>query len=200
MLGSMGCPYTCSFCIDSVVPYQPLEFEAMKADLRFLLGKFKRPIVGWHDPNFGIRFDDYLSAIEDAVPPDGIDFIAESSLALLSEPHMERLKRNGFKVLLPGIESWQDFGNKSKTGRHHGIDKVREVSEQVNMILRYVPYVQINFIFGLDIDEGAEPFGLTKHFLDITPGAYPAYLLLTAYGQAAPLNLEYQREGRVLPL
>ena len=200
MLGSMGCPYTCSFCIDSVVPYQPLDFDVIKADLRFLLGKFKRPLVGWHDPNFGIRFDDYLSAIEDAVPPDSVDFIAESSLSILSEPHMKRLQRNGFKMMLPGIESWQDFGNKSKTGKNQGIDKVRQVSEQVNMILRYVPYVQTNFVFGLDIDEGAEPFGLTKHFLDITPGAYPAYLLLTSYGQAAPANLEYQREGRVLPI
>ena len=200
MLGSMGCPYTCSFCIDSVIPYQPLDFDVMKADLRFLLGKFKRPLVGWHDPNFGIRFDAYMSAIEEAVPPDSIDFVAESSLSLLSEPHMKRLQRNGFKGLLPGIESWQDFGNKSKTGSNQGVDKVREVSEQVNMILRYVPYVQTNFVLGLDTDEGSEPFELTKHFLDMTPGAFPGYSLLTAYGQAAPLNLEYQRLGRVLPV
>ena len=200
MLGSMGCPYTCSFCIDSVIPYQPLEFDVIKADLRFLLSKFKRPLVGWHDPNFGIRFDDYLSAIEEAVPPDSIDFIAESSLSLLSETHVKRLKDNGFKAILPGIESWQDFGNKSKTGKQHGIDKVREVSEQINMMLRYVPYVQTNFIFGLDIDEGTGPFELTKLFHELTPGAYPVHSLLTAYGQAAPLNLEYQREGRVLPL
>ena len=191
MLGSMGCPYTCSFCIDSVIPYQPLEFDPIKADLQFLLGKFKRPIVAWHDPNFGIRFDDYLSAIEAAVPPGSIDFIAESSLSVLSEAHMKRLKHNGFKGLLPGIESWQDFGNKSKTGKHRGIDKVQQVSEQVNMIRRYVPYVQTNFVFGLDIDEGPEPFELTKRFLEMTPGLYPACSLLTAYGQAAPLNLEY---------
>ena len=200
MLGSMGCPYTCSFCIDSVIPYQPLEFDGIKSDLRFLLGKFKRPLVGWHDPNFGIQFDAYLSAIEEAVPPGSIDFIAESSLSLLSEPHMKRLKQNGFKMMMPGVESWQDFGNKSKTGKNQGMDKVRQVSEQVNMILRYVPYVQTNFVFGLDIDEGPEPFELTKRFLDMTPGAYPAYLLLTSYGQAAPLNLEYQKEGRVLPI
>src|SRR5919106_703365 len=37
MIGSMGCPYTCSFCIDSVVDYQPLAFEQVREDLRFLL-------------------------------------------------------------------------------------------------------------------------------------------------------------------
>lgn len=46
------------------------------------------------------------------MPRNRIDFIAESSLSLLSEPHLERLKRNGFKALLPGIESWFDLGNK----------------------------------------------------------------------------------------
>jgi hypothetical protein len=69
----------------------------------------------------------------------------------------------------------------------------------VNMILRYVPYVQTNFIFGLDIERGPEPYELTKRFIELTPGAFPAYSLLSAFGQAAPLNLEYQRAGRVLP-
>jgi hypothetical protein len=40
---------------------------------------------------------------------------------------------------------------------------------------------------------------LTKRFLELAPGAFPAYSLLTSFGQSAPLNLEYQREGRVLP-
>jgi len=199
MLGSLGCPYTCNFCIDSTVAYQPLALDAIKQDLRFLQKKFKRPIVSWHDPNFGVQFKNYLDAIEEAVPPGSVAFIAESSLSLLSEPHLKRLNRNGFKALLPGIESWFDLGNKSKTGALHGMDKVRQVSEHVNMILRYVPYVQTNFVLGLDADEGAEPFELTKRFLDSTPGAFPGYSLLTAFGQAAPLNIEYQRAQRVLP-
>ena len=199
MLGSLGCPYTCSFCIDSVVPYQSLDFDVMKEDLRFLLRKFKRPLVGWHDPNFGVRFNDCMDAIESAVPPDSIDFIAESSLSLLSEPRLARLKRNGFKALLPGIESWYELGDKSKTGQRQGMDKVRQVSEHVNMILRYIPYIQTNFVLGLELDEGAEPFELTKRFVDMTPGAFPGYSLLTAFGQAAPLNLLYQRANRVLP-
>jgi len=199
MIGSLGCPYTCSFCIDSVIPYQPLDFDVIKQDLRFLVQKFKRPRVAWHDPNFGVRFNDVMNAIEEAVPPDSIDFIAESSLSLLSEPHLKRLKLNGFKALLPGIESWYDLGDKSKTGKLKGIDKVRQVSDHVNMILRYVPYIQTNFVLGLDVDEGPEPFELTKRFVDKAPGAFPGYSLLSAFGQAAPLNLEYQRANRLLP-
>jgi hypothetical protein len=199
MIGSLGCPYTCSFCIDSTVEYQPLGFEQMREDLRFLLSKFDRPRVAWHDPNFGVRFNDYLDAIEEAVPPGRVDHIAESSLSLLSEPHLERMARNGFKAILPGIESWYDMGNKSKTGARRGADKVRQVADHVNLITRYIPYIQTNFVLGLDGDEGPEPFELTKQFVDHAPVAFPGYSLLSAFGRAAPLNLEYQRTGRVLP-
>jgi len=199
MIASLGCPYTCSFCIDSVVDYQPLSFDQIREDLRFLLGKMRRPRVGWHDPNFGVRFDDTLAAIEDAVPPNRIDFIAESSLSILSEARLQRLQRNGFKAILPGIESWYSLGNKSGTGKNTGWVKVKQVSDHVNTILQYIPYVQTNFVLGLDDDEGDEPFELTKRFLDMTPGAFPGYSLLSAFGEAAPLNLELQRDGRVLP-
>src|SRR2546427_365814 len=200
MLGSLGCPYTCSFCIDSIVPYQRLELDIIKEDLRFLLGKFRRPRIGWHDPNFGVQFNDTMDAIEEAVPPDSVDFIAESSLSLLSEPHLRRLKQNGFKGILPGVESWYLLGNKSKTGKLKGIDKVRQDSEHVNLIMKYIAYVQVNFVLGLDVDGGPEPFELTKRFVDMTPGAFPVYSLLSAFGQAAPVNLEYQRANRVLPV
>jgi hypothetical protein len=198
-IGSLGCPYTCAFCIDATVPYQTLDGRAIQDDLRFLLTKFRRPGVSWHDPNFGVRFDETLGAIEEAVPPGRIDFIAESSLSLLSEPHLRRLRRNGFKALLPGVESWFTLGNKAKVGARQGMEKVRQVAEHVNLILRYVPYVQTNFVLGLDSDAGEEPFELTKRFLDLAPGAFPGYSLLTAFGEAAPLNLEYQQAGRVLP-
>ena len=100
---------------------------------------------------------------------------------------------------MPGIESWFDHGAKSKTGRSTGLDKVRQVSDHINMVLRYVPFVQTNFVLGLDSDQGSDPFDLTKRFFDMTPGAFPAFNLFTAYGRSAPLNLELQRAGRVLP-
>ena len=199
MIGSLGCPYTCSFCIDSTVDYQPLGFAQITDDLQFLRTKLERPRVAWHDPNFGIRFNDYMDAIEAAGPPGCVDHIAESSLSILSEPHLKRMRHNGVKAILPGIESWYELGNKSRTGAQQGMDKVRQVAEHVNLITRYIPYIQTNFVIGLDVDQGPEPFDLTKRFVDLAPVALPGYSLLSAFGRAAPLNLEYQRAGRVLP-
>ncbi|ANE51388.1 B12-binding domain-containing radical SAM protein [Flavisolibacter tropicus] len=199
MIGSLGCPYTCSFCIDSVVPYQAMDFDVIKADLRFLLTQFKRPLIVWHDPNFGVHFKDNMEAIASAAPLRSFRFIAESSLSILTEAHLAEMKRNGFEALLPGVESWYELGNKSKTSHITGAEKVDRISAHVNKMFQYVPYVQTNFVLGLDSDVGADPFELTKRFVDQSPAAFPGYSLLTAFGQAAPLNLEYQRSGRVLP-
>ena len=198
MIGSLGCPYRCSFCIDSKVDYQPLEYQQISSDLKFLQTKLAKPTIAWHDPNFGVRFDDYLSLIEEASPKGNLSFVAESSLSLLGEPNAKRLGEAGCIAILPGIESWFDMGNKSSTGQRQGEQKVLEVSEQVNMILRHIPYLQANFVLGLDTDVGAAPFELTKKFIELTPGAFPAYSLLSAFGEAVPQNIGLQRDGRIL--
>lgn len=198
MIGSLGCPYTCSFCIDSKVDYQPLEYQQIREDLQFIRKNMANPMVAWHDPNFGIRFNDYLSIVEEAAPNGSVPFLAETSLSLLSEKNVKRLGTAGCLAILPGIESWYGMGNKSGTGHRQGEDKVLQVSEQVNMILRHIPYIQTNFVLGLDDDEGREPFELTKQFIDRAPGAFPAYSLLSAFGEAVPQNIDLQRDGRIL--
>jgi hypothetical protein len=199
MLASMGCPYTCSFCIDAAVPYQAVEGRQIKEDLEFLLTKFRKPFIVWHDPNFGVKFHENMEAISTAAPPGSFRFIAESSLSILTKEHLEIMKTNGMEAMLPGIESWYELGYKAGTGRTTGIDKVYQVAEHVNTIFRYIPYVQANFVLGLDSDEGEEPFELTKRFIDKCPAAFPGYSLLSAFGSAAQANLEYQQSGRVLP-
>jgi hypothetical protein len=201
MIGSLGCPYSCSFCVDAGVPYQPLEVESLKADLRFFREhRLPRSIIAWHDPNFGVQFDTFLDAIEEAVPPGSITFLAETSLSLLGEEHVQRLARNGFKVIAPGIESWFGIGDKARLRKVSGMEKVRRVAEQANLIQRLIPYVQGNLIFGLDCDEGPDPFELTRRFVDLAPGIYPFLSVLTSFGQNAPDNLRYQQSGRVLPV
>ena len=199
MIGSFGCPYLCNFCIDSEVPYHTLDTEFMKSDLRFILHKMKHPRVGWYDPNFGIKFDYFMETIESVVPPGSIDFIAECSLSVLNGPNVRRLNRNGFKMIMPGIESWFDYGEKSRTGSSSGMDKVKQIAEHVNMIQEFIPQVQTNFMFGLDSDRGCEPFELTKRFIDLAPAAYPAYALLSVYGQGVKNNINYELEKRIIP-
>ena len=198
-IGSFGCPYQCNFCVDANIPYQMLDWDYIKEDLRFLIRKMKRPRVGWYDPNFGLRFDEMMSAIEEVVPMKSMDFIAECSLSCLSEANTARLKRNGFIFIMTGIESWFGYNNKTGSGGIKGIEKVKQVADQLNMIQRYIPYVHANFILGSDVDRDSAPFELTKMFIERAPGVHPVFLLLNAYGRGAPVNLEYQRANRVLP-
>ncbi|MGQ0558348.1 MAG: B12-binding domain-containing radical SAM protein [Sphingosinicella sp.] len=198
MISSLGCPYQCSFCIDSTVAYQPLSRDELADDLRFIEQRMPDAVIGWQDPNFGVRFDEYLTTIEQANERGKLRFIAESSLSLLSEANVKRMASAGFVGLLPGIETWYGMGFKSKTGLKSGMAKVEQVADHVNMLLEHVPYVQTNFVLGLDDDEGPEPFELTKAFIDRVPGAFPAYSQRTAFGEATPENLDLQQAGRVL--
>jgi hypothetical protein len=200
IIGSLGCPYKCNFCIDSQVDYQTLPYDQIHEDLIFLQEQPHPPKVAWYDPNFGVRFQEYMDVIESAVQPGTLVFLAESSLSLLSEPHLQRLKKNNFLVMLPGIESWFDFNEKSKQRKNIGLEKVKAVAEHVNLITHYIPYVQANFIFGLDSDTGPLPFELTKRFINLAPGVYPNFSMLTAYGNSAPLNYQYQVEERVIDI
>jgi hypothetical protein len=198
MLGSFGCPYKCSFCIDSQFDYEPLPYDALREDLTFVARAMRRPLVAWHDPNFAVRFNDYMQVIEQAAAPGSIRFVAECSLSLLSEKHLGLLRRNGCIALIVGIESWFDFNDKAKQARRVGMDKVQSVAEHVNLITEYIPYTQTNFVWGLDEDAGSAPFELNKRFVDQAPAAFPSHSLFTAYGESAPLGSRLQREGRML--
>ena len=199
MIGSMGCPYDCDFCVDSEMQYQVLDIEQIKEDLAFLTKKIKYPRISWYDPNFGINFNQIMETIESVIPAGSADFIAECSLSILKESNVERLKRNGFKMIMPGIESWDSYGKKSRLASVSGIEKVRQVADQVNMIQRYIPQVQTNFIFGLDDNSDMDPFTLTKRFIDLAPGAYPSYALMSVYGQSVKKNIIYENENRIIP-
>ena len=141
-----------------------------------------------------------MDVIEEAVRPGAITFVGETSLSLLKEDNCKRMARNGFKAIAPGIESWYDMGGKSKTGSRKGMEKVERIAGQVNLIREHIPYVQANLIFGLDVDEGPEPFELTKRFVDLAPGVFPHFAVLSSFGRNALLNLTYQQDNRVLPV
>lgn len=200
MIASFGCPYKCNFCLDAGIPYKQLPLEQIGEDLVFLQKMVKNIVVFWADPNFGVRFDQIMDTIEKHVVSPHLFFGAETSLTLLSEDHLKRLLDNNFVAMMPGVESWSAFGKKSMNPKSTGMQKVLETAEHSNLIAHYIPFVQANFLFGLDIDHGAEPFQLTKKFVDLAPAVYPNYAVLTMFGKTAEINREYQAENRVLDI
>ena len=200
ILGSVGCPYACDFCSDAEVPYRPLPFDDLADDLRFAAANYPGATVFWMDPSFGVRFDAYLDLIERTVRPGTLRFGAETTLSLLSPKNVERLAQAGFEALLPGIESWSSYHQKSGLRRLTGREKVAALSAKITAILERVAYVQANLVFGLDGEDVSEAFEHTAEFVARCPGAWPNLNLMTVFGDAAPLGRRMAASGRLLPV
>ena len=197
MLSSVGCPYSCNFCIDWNTKYVPLPRQRLRADLEYLAMHFPEVLVGYHDPNFGIRFDETMDTI-DSIPAERRNrYIMESSLSVLKPDRLHRLGSTGCAYIAPGIESWEAYSNKAAVGAKRGSEKLDEVVDHFRAIRRYVPGLQANFLFGGDDDRGDEPVELTKQFIRRAPFVFPAVNIPTPFG-GTPMFDQLLAEGRVL--
>ncbi|MGH9146769.1 MAG: B12-binding domain-containing radical SAM protein [Vicinamibacterales bacterium] len=197
MLASVGCPYNCNFCIDWDNPYRLLPLDRLAADLRFVSTDLRGVLVAFHDPNFGVKFDQVLEVL-DTIPPDRRNpYVMESSLSILRGSRVNRLKETNCVAVAPGVESWTDYSNKAGAGLETGMEKLDRVAEHFRHLHENVPYLQANFIFGLDTDEGNEPLELTKEFMTRTPFVWPALNIPVPYG-GTPLYEQLREEGRIL--
>ncbi len=197
MLASMGCPYTCNFCIDWNNPYRLLPKERMVEDLRFLAKNLPGTLIAFHDPNFGVKFDQTLSVLETLPPKERLPYVMESSLSILREARLERLKETNCVAVAPGIESWTDYSGKGGAGGRIGLEKVGHVAEHFRQLNENVPYLQANFIFGLDTDAGDGPIELTTEFMDRTPYVWPTFNIPVPFG-GTPLYDDYLATDRIL--
>jgi len=197
MLASMGCPYRCDFCIDWSSTYRPLSTERLAADLRYLARRLPGTLTVFHDPNFAVKFDQVFDVLE-AQPPGGRPpYIIESSLTVLRGDRPRRLKDTNCAMVAPGVESWTDYSNKAGVGRQAGVAKVDRVAEHFAQLAENVPYLQANFIFGLDTDRGDEPVELTKRFMDRAPFAFPTINIPVPFG-GTPLHDQLAADRRIL--
>src|SRR5262249_2522370 len=92
LLSSVGCPYSCDFCIDWNTKYVRLPNERLREDLEYLSTRYPRVLVGYHDPNFAVRFDETMDAIESVPAGRRNRYIMESSLSVLKPDRLHRLK------------------------------------------------------------------------------------------------------------
>ena len=197
MLASMGCPYRCDFCIDWNNAYRGLSLERLAADLHYLGQQQPGKLIMFHDPNFAVKFDQVFQVLEAVPPGRRAPYIFESSLTVLRGERVKRLKETNCAMVAPGVESWTDYSNKAGVGRKSGIEKVNRVVEHFRHLGENVPYLQANFMFGLDTDRGNDPIDLTKVFMDQTPFVWPAINIPVPFG-GTPLHDELLGSGRIL--
>lgn len=197
LLSSVGCPYTCDFCLDWDNSYTPLSDDALKNNLEYLSKNYPKVLLGFDDPNFGINFDDTLSVLEQ-IPEDRRNpYVIESSLSVLQEPRLQRLQDTNCVYVAPGVESWTGYSNKTKVGKKSGRDKLKQVIEHFEMMGKYIPGLQANFIFGTDADQGEEPVELTREFIRSMPEVWPTVNIPIPIG-GTPLYEQYDSENRIL--
>jgi len=198
LLASIGCPYTCNFCLEWNRPYRPFSLDRLAEDHRYASTHLPGNILFFCDPNFAIRFDETLTVFESIPAEHRNPYAMETSLTNVRQPgRLHRLHDTHCIGIGPGIESWtQDY---AKAGVHSPTpwEKMKHMVEQMHSINEYVPYIQANLILGLDTDAGDEPFELTKEFLRQTPYLYPTLNVPVAFG-GTPLYGSLLQEGRVL--
>jgi len=197
ILASVGCPYACDFCTDWDSSYTALPADQLEADLRYLAEHLPGVLIAYHDPNFGVRFDETMEVIERIPRKRRNPYVMESSLAIMKESRLQRLKDTRCVFVAPGVESWNSYSNKAGVGSKQGRDKLEQVVAHFDLLKDYVPGLQANFLLGLDCDMGSDPVELTKEFIRRSPQVWPTINIPTPLG-GTPLFDEVHGEGRIL--
>ena len=197
LLSSVGCPYTCNFCLDWDNSYIPLSEDVLKNNLEYLSRNYPKVLLGFDDPNFGINFDDTLNVLEQIPESRRNPYVIESSLSILQEFRLQRLQDTNCVYVAPGVESWTEYSYKTKVGKKSGRDKLKQVTEHFKMMGKYIPGMQANFIFGTDADQGEEPVELTREFIRSLPEVWPTVNMPIPIG-GTPLYEQYDSEDRIL--
>lgn len=197
VITSVGCPYTCDFCVDWDSKFVTVDRDRLLADLRFLSEAYPQLLIAYHDPNFAIRFDETMDVIEHVPKGRRNRYVMEASLSVLKPERMRRLAESNCLYAAPGVESWTEYSGKAGTGTRKGREKLEKVIAQFDLLGKYVPGLQANFIFGTDTEEGEESFALTKEFILRTPNVFPTVNIPTPYG-GTPLYETLRRENRIL--
>lgn len=200
MLSSVGCPFRCDFCVDSSVPYEQLDISQLRSDFKFLKSTGRNFVILWYDPNFGVKLADTLDVIEET--DCNFTHMSELNLSMLTESVSERMGKAGFWGIGPGLESWTSYDSKASTsGFKSPTDKVYKIANQLEMVTKYIPHIQLNVMFGLDEDlrHGVSTaFSLTKKFLSIIPQVYVNFQTLTIFGENTKLAKQFKRQNRIL--
>ncbi|KSV61334.1 hypothetical protein N182_37910 [Sinorhizobium sp. GL2] len=199
IVSSSGCPYDCDFCVDWDQQYRLRNADDLQQDFLYASTQMPGRTLAFYDPNFGVNFDKTVGVLEQLDPKSRNPYIIESSLTVLKESRLARLRDTNCIFIAPGVEAWSGYGRKTGTMTLDASAKFSRIVEHFALIGRYVPGLQANFLFGSDVDQGEEPVQLTREFIRRFPNIFPGIAVPIAFG-GIPMREALRQQQRLLPL
>ncbi|MCF6248424.1 MAG: hypothetical protein L3J69_13845 [Desulfobacula sp.] len=198
ILSSIGCPYSCDFCVDWNNEYHLFPLDCLEKDLTYAAKHFPQVRINFYDPNFGVEFDRVMEVIEKIDHPKKRWFLTEGSLDSLTKERLIRLEKAGCLCVIPGIESWTAYSKKTGVGRpDSAMEKLNHIVDRFKMIHQHIPITQANLLFGLDMDKGQDPVTLNKTFISRTPWVSHSLNIPAPFGETPMFN-RYLKQNRIL--
>jgi uncharacterized radical SAM superfamily protein len=105
---SIGCPYSCRFCVAGSIPYRRRAVESVLEELRLLRSLGIREIM-FNDPTFTVSHK-RIADLCGRMTAEGLDFgwTANGHVATLSDDTVAILRKAGCHTLMIGVESARD--------------------------------------------------------------------------------------------
>jgi anaerobic magnesium-protoporphyrin IX monomethyl ester cyclase len=108
VMTSIGCPYSCRFCVAGSIPYRRRAVESVLEELRLLRSLGIREIM-FNDPTFTVSHT-RVADLCGRMIAEGLDFgwTANGHVATLSDETVAILRKAGCHTLMIGVESARD--------------------------------------------------------------------------------------------
>ena len=196
---SVGCPYTCGFCIDYDSKYRTLDTDALEADLRFINQHYPNVTIAFHDANFAVRFDETMGVLEKV--ENKVRYGIGITMSVLSrQSRIDRLRETGCRYVQCGIESLSGFHAKQGRKRTLGLHQANQAAKDFFKTLAdNFEMTQANIIFGLDDDAGQDLVDAYIDFVESGDAGIINMCIPTPFAKT-PLYDTLANENRLLPL
>jgi radical SAM superfamily enzyme YgiQ (UPF0313 family) len=108
VITSLGCPYTCSFCVAGSIPYRYRNIDNVIEELKYLKSLGIREIM-FNDPTFTVSKKRVFELCQ-KMKENGLDFtwVCNAHAATVSEDLVKTMKMAGCHTMMIGVESSQE--------------------------------------------------------------------------------------------
>lgn len=133
VLTNFACPYPCSFCIMSTLPFKTRTLQELKEELLFLK-KMGIRYIYFSDQTFYVN-KELTESLLDFIVEENLNFniMCYSRVDIMTEEKMRKLKKAGCNILMFGVE-WADDDYSEKYKKNYNTTQVQKAFEMARNI------------------------------------------------------------------